>query len=176
MAGYDVYEPNYKNFGKKGVGLYRNFLTRQLGGQGGYNVEQLYRNQAYRDIGRQQSNATKGARQSIASSFGARNPTGLDSALRSQIALESPYGAADIGAREAGRKAMLQSGAALEQSKLNQAGWYNTLMSTLIQNAMMQQAINQANAAGGTDWGSILGGGGQLLSGASSTGVFGGGG
>ena len=167
MAGFDVYEPNYKHFGKGGVGLYRNFLTRQLGGQGGYNTEQLYRNQAYRDLGRQQSNATMNARQSMLSSFGGLNPTGMDSAIRSQIALDTPSGAADIGAREAGRKAMLQSGGALEQSKLNQAAWYSTLMSNLMQAALMQQGMNQLAAQGGTDWGSILGGSGQFLSGAS---------
>lgn len=167
MAGFDVYEPNYKHFGKGGVGLYRNFLTRQLGGQGGYNVEHAYRNQAYRDIGRQQANATAGARQSMISSLGATNPTGLDSAMRSQIALESPYGAADIGAKEAGRQAMMQSGSALEQSKLNQAAWYSTLISNLMQAALMQQGMAQLGAQGGADWGSILGGSGQFLSGAS---------
>lgn len=167
MAGFDVYEPNYKIFGKGGVGLYRNFLTRQLGGQGGYNVEHAYRNDAYRNIGQQQSNAQMGARQSMISSLGATNPTGLDSAMRSQIALSSPYGAADIGAKEAGRKAMLQTGGALEQSKLNQSAWYSTLVSNLMQAALMQQGMNTLAAQGGTDWASLLSGGGQFLSGAA---------
>ena len=163
--------------GWKGNRLYRRYLTNQLRGEG-LGAEQSYRNEAYSGVAGQQAQSDMAAKRTLASGFGSQNPTGLSTAVMSQNALNAPYGEANLGAQEAGRRSMINIGSARDANRLNQVSMYNSLFSNLLAERnlqLQQQALEDQNAlalaasaggsSGGGSGGAFLGGLGQGIGG-----------
>lgn len=155
----DPFEPEWATRPTQGVTrLYNKWNKRQLG-RYGTDVEQQYRNQAFSDIGNQQMQANLQGQQALTSSFGTNNPTGLMGAIVAQNALAAPYGQANLGAAEAGRRAMMEAAQSHYANKQARANIYTTLWGPALQMeafdiqkqqiaAMNAQAAAAASAGG----------------------------
>lgn len=163
LAGdYQLKKPNYGDYKKGGIGLYRRFLRGELAGRG-TSAEQGARARAFADTAQGQRQANDQGTRAIRGSFGMNAPTGLETALRTQTAQSAPYGEANLAAEELGKRQQLRAGSALQASKQGQANFYATLIAPLLQKYgldISQEGIGAQTALGLAGLGGSGGGGG----------------
>ena len=166
--------PGYGKYNASGGGLYRRFLNQNLRERSPEYVGDVYRTQAFRDIGNQQSQANEQADRDLASSgFGGLSSTsGLSSSVRARSAAAAPYGEANLASRELARRAMMEVGRERSQENQRRANWWATLTAPGLQQRALD--IQEAFGLAGFGPGGFAGGFGQGL-GSSGGGQPGGG-
>ena len=156
----DPYKPIYRSNLPHGASKMLLHYIKQQMGEGGVPVEQQYRARAFSDIGNQQMQANMQARTGIAGGFGLNNPTGLTAGITAQNAISAPYGAANLGAMEAGRRAMLNLGQIGQQTRMGIVNKYSALYQPWFQQENIDVAREQIAAQAALASAAAGGGGG----------------
>ena len=133
----------------KGLQAYRRYLTQQLTGPAEQQAITSARTRAFEDVGRSTEQALLASRTNEARAFGSNIPTGFGAAQRTAIVQRAPYGAANLGAEEAGQRRMVQLGQALQNLGLARGNFYQLIQGLQLQKQAVENSAAVAAASGG---------------------------